>query len=224
MAACRICGCSNWFFSVSERGLCRSCDHLASIDIDQRARVVLEASRLAEQSGDPRSKIEHMGVVVRNLEALTEYERRGIATLRDSAEARLIKSRADLDELVAGTARRELEEVLDKVRETRGSCQKTKLYSDFLIKLLEHRAWHGCQKPIEALIGQVRNAIYRVRLNAFLEEARHAEFTGDGSSALEHYRRALGYWKRQAPDDPAACEHRNLIEGRIRALERVCPA
>ncbi|MFH2201796.1 MAG: hypothetical protein ABIJ96_01640 [Elusimicrobiota bacterium] len=216
---CKFCGGGSWFFKLSKDGLCGDCEHLVKMDVRQRVRLIQDHKDAAEQTLNPHSKIAKMDVVVKNLDALAGYEKRGIKTMGESAAEQRDRSQADLGRLVVNTAKGELKGVLAQVRKTSDLEAKIKLLTAFQLKLSEFKARADSSEDLELFARKVRNSIYRIRLNSILETARVIEKEGDPKQAMAMYSEALKFLNSTDDPDSSREEHRARLEKKISSLK-----
>ncbi|MBI2362366.1 MAG: hypothetical protein HYV15_03165, partial [Elusimicrobia bacterium] len=67
MPDCRYCGSSGWLFALNGAGLCGGCEHLVSADIEQRARLLEQSRRAADDTRNTETKLERLGLAVAQL-------------------------------------------------------------------------------------------------------------------------------------------------------------
>ncbi len=211
---CKYCACAGWFFHLSKEGLCATCEHLVGLEVEQRERAIADSQKAAETTLNPHSKITKMDLVVENLDALAKFEKRGIPTSKISALERLGQSREKLDKLVLRTAKAELRGVFKKVRRTGGPEAKIKLLSDFRLKLAAFCTRKDLPEDLRLLNLRIRDAIYRIRLNVFLDLAKEAEKASQPPAAADDYKEALKFLK----GDPTQTEQMARLEAKILGL------
>jgi len=211
MASCKLCGNMGWLFSLTPNGLCDECERLVSMQLEQRERIIEEEARGAESTVNPQSKLAHLDVQVENLAAMAHLEEQGIRKA-EGASSRLRKSLAERDELIAKTARAELNEVLHSVRAAADAEAKLRFYSRLLLRLQDYEERLADKKPITAVVSRVRSAMARIRLNILLDDAARAERQGKPQEAARLYRDAATEFKALETDSPERA-------GRIAKLE-----
>jgi len=220
MAVCKVCGCTGWLFFISDKGICRTCAHLTSIDVEQRTRIVRDEARSAETTLNPHSKIAHLDVVVKNLEALADYESKGVPTPEAEAGARLSESRKERDALLLRTAKAELNDVIQRVRKEARAEGKTALYEDLLRRLGEFKARLEGERSLDTMIRKVEGTIMRIRLDSRIRGARSHEKAGRSDAARKGYEEALAFLNLKGAADPASPSYRAKIEERLRRLPK----
>ncbi|MFH1726650.1 MAG: hypothetical protein ABII00_18725 [Elusimicrobiota bacterium] len=219
MADCKICGCKGWLALLDDQGLCRYCAKLAALDIEQRSRIVKEFKIKADTTLNPASKIQSMDLMASNLEALSDYERKGVATPGSSPQRELSKTRAELDALLLKTLRSELDQLIVSAKTAESPEAKLKLFEGFRLKLSEYKGRVRQKGAFETLEGMLRDSIVDIRLNAAIETARRAEENGARAEALRLYKKVLAELNTRDPKDRRVAERRPWIEEQIRSLE-----
>ena len=81
MPKCKYCGKSGLFLVVSNNNLCRNCDSFVVADIQNRLRIHNDSIRLIENSENPDVVYSRIGLAIKNLSGLLEYEKKGIDTI-----------------------------------------------------------------------------------------------------------------------------------------------
>ena len=220
MAACKICGCSGWFFPLSKAGLCHTCAHLVAMEVAQRRDAIRDSARLAEQTADPHSKLARLDVMLSNLDALAKFEERGIPTGEGAASPSqsLKAGKAQRDSLLIETAKKALDDAMAKVQAAPSPEAKLALYNTLLLKLSEYKAKADDGGPLSALERKVKDSTIQIQLNIRLEKAREAERRKDGKAALKLYEEALTYLKASGMDAESRARHAVKINGRVKEL------
>lgn len=81
MGLCRMCGRKGLLLSVSKSGLCKSCDSIVVIDIQQRARTIDDCMKSIDKSKNNKTRLARCNLLLGHAQALLEYEHKGIPTI-----------------------------------------------------------------------------------------------------------------------------------------------
>lgn len=219
MAKCRYCGRSGWFMSVTENGLCTSCNPIIVRDIVQRKKDIARQAKAINLPGKFEDRVQRCDVAIRHLKVLADYERRGIP-IRDLSPSSFFKEYQQareriltdgLEKLVSdGLARAE-------VAQTPGA--KIGQASRSLIRLRDFNDQGAKPGHMEGLERKLRDFIHTTQLNAYLEKANKAQFKGQHKKALDQFREALYFLKHDEIDDKLQAANVGEIEKKIAELE-----
>jgi len=220
MASCSICGCAGWIFRLSEGGLCSNCDRLSQLDVRERLRAVEEASVRAERTADPRSKIENLGRVVSNLEALAEHERRGVKTPGLSAQEELARKRGQLELEAVDDLKSGLDETLQILKDSEETGASLQRLEDLRLKVEDYRSRLGDPEAFSVLESMLQQASAGVRLSQVLDSARTKAETGDREGAKKSYRRSLTILRAAGLSKKDGEDRKAWIEDQIAALDK----
>lgn len=216
MSSCKYCGGLGLFFSISGEGLCAACQPLVTMDVEQRVRIVEAEAAAADRTLNPQSKIDRLDQVVHNLNALADYEKKGIRTLNGEAGERLEESRKALESLILKTASAEVKDCFRKVRAEREAERKLKRLSHCLLRLQEHEERLGPRPALSALTRKAQNLSHRIQLHDEMARGVRAEQVGLIEQARAHYQQALNHLK--AAGDGASPADSADLEARLRGL------
>jgi hypothetical protein len=81
MAQCKWCGRWGLFLSVSDDGLCKTCDSVVSIEVGSRARVIKESIDLVSKGKTLETRLSRCDLIVEQAKALQRFQARCIPTL-----------------------------------------------------------------------------------------------------------------------------------------------
>ena len=84
MAQCKMCGKKGFLLSVSVNGLCKSCDPIVVMDIQQRGRIINDCMNLIDKSKNIDTRLSRCELLIKHAKALLEYEHKEIPTLNPS--------------------------------------------------------------------------------------------------------------------------------------------
>jgi len=82
MGKCRLFGKKGLFLSLNESDLCRICAVVVGQDVERSAQILKESMELVEKTKNPDTLMSRLDLVESRLDALIEYETRGIPTLQ----------------------------------------------------------------------------------------------------------------------------------------------
>lgn len=83
MASCNNCGNRGFFLSVDNNGLCSSCSQIFLPQIVNDCRIVVESSKIIENSKNGKTIISRCDVGLAALSRLRPFDRKGIPTLTE---------------------------------------------------------------------------------------------------------------------------------------------
>lgn len=81
MATCKWCGKSKLFLRLSENGLCDTCEIIVISEIVQAAGHINESVDLIQQSSNTDTIVSRFDYIVKLLNSLLKYEKKGITTI-----------------------------------------------------------------------------------------------------------------------------------------------
>jgi len=81
MAQCKMCGRKGFFLSVSKDGLCKSCESIVVMDIQQRGRIINDCIKLVNESKNMNTQLSRYDLLKEHVQALLEYEHKRIPTI-----------------------------------------------------------------------------------------------------------------------------------------------
>ena len=100
MPKCKWCGEKGFFLSLSNNGLCKSCDFMIVTDFKARERVMVESTRLINSSKNPQTRLTRINVMREHLTALLKYEEKDITTTVPSP-SELLKKLDEMEETIS---------------------------------------------------------------------------------------------------------------------------
>jgi len=219
MGNCKYCGCSGWFFALTKSGLCANCNHIIGMEIAQHREALRSSSEQADRTTNPQSKIARLDQALASLEALAKIEERGIPTLEGSSPSAMLRARqADRDALILGTALQEVSEAMANIQAAEGPERKMSIYSNLLLKLSEHKTKASDKGPLDALERKVKDSVYQIQLNTYLEMAKEAELRREDQKALKLYLEAVAYLKAVDMDPALRTQHVAKLNGKVKEL------
>lgn len=224
MRDCRYCGASGWLFAVDSAGLCGACQHLVSADIEQRAQVLRESRRAADDTVNTETKLERLGLAVAQLEALTRYERKGIRTPVPSPERALKEAQRERDALLMRAAKDDLDAAMRELKQGADPEAKVRRLNALRLRMKDYEAQASCKGPLPALSRRIQNAAWRARLSAALARARRADGAGNVPEAVRAYREAAVLLCAPEASGPVILDQRLHVSERLAALDPGAPA
>jgi hypothetical protein len=82
MATCKWCGISGLFQTVTNNGLCRTCDIRIMSEIIQKQYLINDSTEIIQASKNVDTIVSRFDFIVKNLKGLLLYEQKGIPTLK----------------------------------------------------------------------------------------------------------------------------------------------
>jgi NADH pyrophosphatase NudC (nudix superfamily) len=79
-----MCGQKGFLLSVSKNGLCKSCDQLVVMDVQQRGQIINDCMKLVDKSKNIKTRLSRCDLLIEHAQALSEYEDKGISTVDPS--------------------------------------------------------------------------------------------------------------------------------------------
>lgn len=135
MVECLYCGHKGIFLSISENGLCDSCEPVVMLSVTSRVRILNDSRRLVETSKKMDVRLTRLDLLLQTARELLEYENLGIPTIRPLPSEYLAHysnihdaivvecMEAEFDKMTSAKARntriRKANEVLLKIGETK---------------------------------------------------------------------------------------------------------
>ncbi|MFA6029096.1 MAG: hypothetical protein WC969_04490 [Elusimicrobiota bacterium] len=219
MTHCKYCGCSGWFFALNPAGLCGNCAHIVGMEITQRKQHMRDALDRADHTVNPHTRLARIEEMLKDLEALSKYEEKGIPTIEGSPKDEHQRRREQLDALLLETAQQETDSALARVVSAEDAAAKTKVYSDLLLRLADYREKAEKKDALHALERKIRDAVLQIELDGRLLRARNEEARGSNAEALALYQEALTYLKALDMDVELRIKHVARINGKVKELK-----
>lgn len=116
MAKCKMCGRRGFFLLVSTNGLCKSCNPIVVMDVQQRGRIINDCVRLVRESKNVKTRLSRCDLLIEHARALLEYEHRGIPTVRPCPSRLLSEYSAVRDQVVFEGVTEEVQEPLGRAK------------------------------------------------------------------------------------------------------------
>lgn len=201
MATCRLCNKSGWFMSVSDRGLCRECEPVWLMDVEQRGRIVGDSARIINESKNVSTRLSRIDVAIDSFRALQKYEARGIETLETPPSRGIARLTSLRQEIIGEHVREELTEARSKSRNATTPAGRTSPFAKVIEKVTEFYKQAEDTAALAKLEREAREEMDRARLAVEIEKAERAAFKGQKKRAIDAYLDALFILKRDSIDD-----------------------
>lgn len=220
MAKCKYCATGGIFHSVDKNGLCNKCAYPVLSDIQQRARIIDDCVRLAQDGKTLATRLSRHELLIEQLQHLLAYEKKGINILSPEPSELIRRMQSYRVTIVD----EEIEKIADKAKKkaelSSSVATKFNTLSKALLKVqeilgLEKRPINQHQTATE-----LRLLMHKSKVEGFVTEARKAEFKGNVKKAIDQYQEALFYIKNDDIDDSLQVELITNIELKLQELTR----
>jgi hypothetical protein len=219
MGECLLCHQKGLFLSISDNGLCRQCDVKVVLEVKQRGRIIEDSIKFVEESKNLVTRLGRLDLIIKQLEVIEEYHKKGIPTLKPSP-TELKKTFNDMrDGIIEETLRKQYDDV--KTRLDVG--QSLSRIEDAIVKLImeikEYKSNLNNKSHLDALENDIMKFQNRIQLGRYTDGAKKAEFKGQWKKALDQYKEALFYLKNDKFDDIEQNTQINQMNSKIEELE-----
>lgn len=218
MAQCKMCGRKGFFLSVNANSLCKSCEPIVVMDVQQRGRIINDCIKLVAESKNMKTRLSRCDLLVEHAQALLEYEHKGIPTVSPSPSQLLSEYTAMRDQVVLEGVTAEVEKALVKAEIAVTPRTSINEANKALLKIREGKQELRDKAKLDQLEARVRRFSHETQLNAYLEAARKAEFKGQKKKAIDQYQEALYFLRSDEIDDSLQAEKIGEIEAKISDL------
>lgn len=218
MAQCKMCGQKGFFLLVSENGLCKSCESIVVMDIQQRGRIINDCIKLVNESKNMSTQLSRYDLLREHAQALLEYEHKGIPTISPSPSQFLSEYTTNRDQIVLEGVTAEVEKALARAEIAATPRTSINEANKALLKIQEGKKELNDKAKIDQLEARIRHFSHEKQLNEYLEAARKAEFKGKKKKALDQYQEALYFLRSDDIDDSLQAEKISEIEAKISEL------
>lgn len=191
MAQCKMCGRKGFFLLVSANSLCKSCEPIVVMNVQQRGRIINDCMKLVAESKNMKTRLSRCDLLIEHAQALLEYEHKGIPTVSPSPSQLLSEYTAMRDQVVLEGVTAEVEKALAKAEIVATPRTSINEANKALLKIREGKQELCDEAKLDQLEARVRRFSHETQLNAYLEAARKAEFKGQKKKALDQYQEAL---------------------------------
>lgn len=218
MAQCKMCGQKGFFLSVSEDGLCKSCESIVVMDIQQRVRIINDCIKLVNESKNMSTQLSRYDLLREHAQVLLEYEHKGIPTISPAPSQFLSEYTTNRDQIVLEGVTAEVEKALARAEIAITSRTSINEANKALLKIREGKKELNDKAKLDQLEARIRHFSHEKQLNEYLEAARKAEFKGKKKKALDQYQEALYFLRSDDIDDSLQEEKIGKIEAKISEL------
>jgi len=218
MAQCKMCGQKGFFLSVSEDGLCKSCESIVVMDIQQRVRIINDCIKLVNESKNMSTQLSRYDLLREHAQALLEYEHKGIPTVSPSPSQFLSEYTTNRDQIVLEGVTAEVEKALARAEIAATTRTSINEANKALLKIREGKKELNDKAKLDQLEARIRHFSHEKQLNEYLEAAHKAEFKGKKKKALDQYQEALYFLRSDDIDDSLQAEKIGEIEAKISEL------
>lgn len=223
MATCKLCDKSGWLLRVSAEDLCRECQPVYELDIRERGRVIESSVDIISKSKNLGTILSRIALVLEHLNALHEYEERGIPTLSTPPSEGIKKCKATKSEAVVSHFREQLVTARQKAKNATTLAGHIGPLSKIIEGLTKYRTELDDLTELEALETDVQTEICTNTADFYIEAGQKAEFKGQKKKALDQYLEALFALRHDVIDDALQQDRIKEVEGRILALGSEVP-
>jgi len=218
MAQCKMCGRKGFFLSVSKDGLCKSCESIVVMDIQQRGRIINDCIKLVNESKNMNTQLSRYDLLKEHVQALLEYEHKRIPTISPPPSQFLSEYTANRDQIVLEGVTAEVEKALARAEIAATPRTSINEANKALLKIREGKKELNDKVKLDQLETRIRHFSHEKQLNEYLEAARKAEFKGKKKKALDQYQEALYFLRSDDIDDSLQAEKIGEIETKISEL------
>jgi hypothetical protein len=188
------------------------------MEVTSRVRVLTESEDLVEKGKTLDTRLSRCDVILEHAQALQQYEQRSIRTTNPPPSALVKKYQAKRDVIILEGLKEEARKTQEKVNVAASAKAKVSQLSKLLLTVREYKIKASAKDLIEELERQASEAISRIQLDGYLDEAHKAEFKGNKKKALDQYYEALYFLKHDDIDDSQQASHISEIESKIAEL------
>jgi hypothetical protein len=176
--------------------------------------------KLVNESKNMNVRISRYDLLIEHVEALLEYEKRGIPTI-DPPPSKVLSERPELrDKIVVQGVTEEVEKLLAKAEIASSPKTSINEANKALLKIRESKNQLIDKTKLDELETKVKRLSHETQLNSFLDAARKAEFKGQKKKALDQYQEALYFLKTDDVDDSLQAERIGEIETKISEISK----
>lgn len=218
MATCKICNRNGLFLSVNKYNLCTTCNAGMTNEAQSRLRVINDSIKLIDTGKTLETRLSRCDLVIEQAQALIKYEIIGIPLIKPlPSEIAKFYSENKI-KLIKDGLLEESRAALEKSKLATTMNSKISALSKVVLKIVDYKKGFPNDKDLEHLEHGLRKAIQEIQLNAFIEDAKKAEFKGDKKKALNKYYEALYFLQHDDIDDALQSDSINTIQTKLREL------
>jgi hypothetical protein len=219
MAQCKWCGRSDESLNLTEKGLCETCSPAITMDISNRLGMIKYCKKLVKESEEPNTLLAKSDLIVEQAQALLEYEKRGIPTIRPSPSQLIQAYREGREALILKCAESMVEKAVAATEALTSTDTKISWLKKIFPKIEQYKTGVDNEELFGALEQRVTHLIQQTQLTGYLETARDAERKGNEKRALDLYNSALHFLKDDETDETLRQENMPAVEAKIAELE-----
>jgi len=218
MPQCKWCGKKGFFLSVHENGLCNECNTIIALDVHERARCIEDSMKYIERSKNMATRLSRCDVVLTHLEALLQYEGKGIPTIDPVPSALISEFTQQRQDIVVEGVEGKVKKSLARAKAAATTKGRIGGADKALEAIGEGRTELQDTRRLDALENQVRSFIYETKLDSYLESGSKAEFKDQRAKALDSYQEALFLVQTSDIDDESGEERKAWLRQKIEEL------
>jgi len=219
MAQCKWCGRSDESLHLTEKGLCETCSPAITMDISNRLGMIKHCKKALKESEEPNTLLAKSDLIVEQAEALLEYEKRGIPTIRPAPSELIRTYREGRDTLILKCAESMVEKAVAATEALTSTDTKISWLKKIFPKIEQYKTRVDNQELFDALERSVTQLIQQTQLTGYLEKARDAVRKSQEKRALDLYKSALHFLKDDETDQTLRQENMPAVEAKIAELK-----
>jgi hypothetical protein len=220
MATCLWCNKAGFFLRVSKEGLCSNCMPIITMDVQQRARIIMESFKIATKTKSFKTRLSRCELILEHARELKKYESAGIKTI-DPCPSRIIEEyQSTRDEIIIENLDAEIDKAVSKSELTSSSKTAVNSINASLLKIREAKGLLNDPDKVADREERMKKLAHKIQLNGHLEAARKAEFKGQTKKAIDQYQEALYFLKNDDIDDSKQKKEIQEIEENLARLQK----
>jgi hypothetical protein len=221
MAQCKWCGRSDDSLNLTEKGLCETCSPVITVDISNRLGMIKYCKKIVRESEEPNTLLAKSDLIVEQAQALLEYEKRGIPTIRPSPSKLIQAYRQGREALILKCAESMVEKAVAATEALTSTDTKISWLKKIFPRIQQYKTSTDNHELFDDLEQRVIHLIQQTQLTGYLEKAREAVRKGHEKRALDLYKSALHFLKEDETDEALRQENMPAVEAKIAELEGV---
>lgn len=216
MAQCLYCGKKGWFLSVSELGLCKSCEPGVMFSVNRTVEIIKESQDIIEKTKKFETAIGRYDLIIGKITDLKDrYYSKGIKVLTKDPDELIEAIKADKANAIDQEAHNQVEKYLTKAELAKTLNSKINNANKALLLLKDFEDKYG-YKNLD-LENKVKYFIFRAELDDYIDKAERAEFKEQTKKAMDLYMDALYLIKNSEFDEEGIEKH---IESALEKLKK----
>ena len=220
MTKCKWCG-NKGLFKVNLHRLCDSCNQQIFADMSQRAKILDNCAKVLQTSKNIKTMTSRLDLLIEQAEAVSHYEEKGIMLLDLKASEIIEIYTTVYDENILTIIEGEINKGIAKAKIASTSKTSINQYNKLLLKINDYKGYIKRQENVKKLdrIGvELQTFVHSVKLDAYLESAKNAEFKGNKEKALNQYLEALYFLRNDDIDYPMQTKKVKEIKDKVKQL------